>query len=192
MENGLLKKRAGECSETIGLLARDAAISSQADTLAKRIIECYNGGGKVILLGNGGSASQALHIAAEFEGKYLKDRRALPAIALGANQSTLTAIGNDYDFAHVFVRQLEAHAKKGDVVIALSTSGNSPNVVEAIKFAKAQGIFSATLTGKSKCKLDGLADINVKVPSFETPRIQEAHLLILHTVCEMAESSMFP
>lgn len=191
MADGLLASRISESADAARSMRSDSRLISAVEGIAEKIAECYKGGGKVILFGNGGSASQALHIAAEFEGKYLKQRRALPALALGANIASATAIGNDYDFSHVFVRQLEASGKKGDVAIALSTSGNSPNVVEAVKYSKSQGIFTAAFVGKGKCKLDGMASITVKVPSGQTPRIQEMHLLLLHTVCEMVENELF-
>ncbi|MFA6213882.1 MAG: SIS domain-containing protein, partial [Candidatus Micrarchaeia archaeon] len=114
-------------------------------------------------------------------------RRALPAIALTANTSSLTAIGNDYGFERVFSRQVEALASKGDVVIGISTSGNSQNVLEGIKAAKARGAFTAALVGGKQCKIDSAADIVLKAPSDSTPRIQEMHILIIHTICEMVE-----
>ena len=183
--------RIADCREAARLLLADKKLLSSVEGIAKKIAECYRSGGKVILMGNGGSASQAMHIAAEFEGRYLRERRPLQALALGANIASTTAIGNDYDFTRVFVRQLEACAKKGDVVIALSTSGNSPNVVEAAKYAKSVGIFTAAFVGKKNCHLDPIADVSVKVPSDETPRIQEMHLLLLHGICEAVENELF-
>jgi D-sedoheptulose 7-phosphate isomerase len=129
-------------------------------------------------------------MAAEFLGRYLKERRALPSIALTANSSAMTAISNDYGYDHTFRRQLEAWGKKGDVAIGISTSGNSKNVVEAAKHARANGIFMISFVGKNKCELDSLSDICIKVPSAETPRIQEMHELILHTICEMVENEL--
>ena len=191
MADGLLAVRIAESGEVARLVLADKKLLSSAEDVAKKIAGCYRAGGKVILMGNGGSASQAMHIAAEFEGRYLRERRPLQALALGANIASTTAIGNDYDFTRVFVRQLEACAKKGDVVIALSTSGNSPNVVEAAKYAKSVGIFTAAFVGKKNCHLDPIADVSVKVPSDETPRIQEMHLLLLHGICEAVENELF-
>ena len=192
MADGLLAVRIAESGEVARLVLADKKLLSSAEDVAKKIAGCYRGGGKVILMGNGGSASQAMHMAAELEGKYLKERRPLQALALGANMASTTAIGNDYDFASVFVRQLEACAKKGDALIALSTSGNSPNIVEAVRYAKEHGIYTAAFTGKKACRLDELANACIKIPSAETPRIQEMHLLILHTICEMVEAELFP
>ena len=140
-------------------------------------------------MGNGGSAADAQHMAAELVGKYMKERRALPAIALTTNTSILTAIGNDYGFDRVFSRQVEALAGKGDVVIGISTSGNSPNVIEALRAAKKQGAFTAVLVGAKPCELDKIADIAIKAPSESTPRIQEMHSLLIHIICEMVEDS---
>ena len=191
MENSLLKKAAEEHIAVAAALSKDAALISQADKAASRIAECFRKGGKVIFMGNGGSAADAQHMAAEFLGKYMKERRALPAIALTTNSSALTAIGNDYGYRFVFRRQLEGLAGKMDVVVGLSTSGNSENVVEALKYAKEKGIFSIALVGNKKCALDTVADICIKAPSESTPRIQEMHELILHTICGMVETELF-
>lgn len=186
-----MKKRAEEHIAVAGFLAADAKLVSQADAAAHRIAGAYRNGGKAIFMGNGGSAADAQHMAAEFLGKYLKDRKALPSLALTANSSAVTAIGNDYGFDKIFVRQLEAWAGKEDVVVGISTSGNSPNVVSAMQYAKSKGIFCVALVGAKKCKLDGIADICIKAPSEQTPRIQEMHSLILHTICEMVENELF-
>jgi D-sedoheptulose 7-phosphate isomerase len=190
MENGLLKKRASEHIEVAKKLMGDASLSSLVDAAAAKIVDCYLLGGKTIFFGNGGSSADAQHMAAEFLGRYLKERRALPSIALTANSSAMTAISNDYGYDHTFRRQLEAWGKKGDVAIGISTSGNSKNVVEAAKHARANGIFMISFVGKNKCELDSLSDICIKVPSAETPRIQEMHELILHTICEMVENEL--
>lgn len=186
-----MSKKLAENSSVAKLMLSDAVLLSSAAQLSSKLIDCYRKGGKLLIFGNGGSASQSQHIAAEFSGKYLRARKALPAISLTENISSLTAIGNDYGFERVFSRQLEAFAQKGDIAIGISTSGNSPNVLEALKYAKEKGIFCVALTGKDKCKVDALADIVIKVPSSATPRIQEMHLLVLHTVCEEVEEALF-
>lgn len=191
MENCLLKKRAEEHIASVAALAADAKLVAQTDAVAKRIVECYRKGGKTIFMGNGGSAADAQHMAAEFLGKYLMDRKPIPSLALTANSSAVTAIGNDYGYAQVFRRQLEAWAGKNDVAIGLSTSGNSENVVEALKWAKENGIFCVAIVGAKKCELDAIADICIKAPSDVTPRIQEMHELILHTICEIVENELF-
>ena len=158
-------------------------IASAGEIIASSIAE----GGTVFFCGNGGSAADAQHLAAEFSGRYLKERRPLNGVALTCNTSALTAIGNDYSFEKIYSRQLEAHGKSGDVLIAISTSGNSGNIVEAAISAHRIGISVIALTGECGGKLRDLSDVLLNVPSTETPRIQEMHILIGHTLCEMAE-----
>jgi D-sedoheptulose 7-phosphate isomerase len=146
-------------------------------------------GGKLIAFGNGGSAADAQHIAAEFVGRYRAERQALAAIALTTDSSALTAIGNDYGFEEIFSRQLEAIGKPGDVVLALSTSGNSSNVLRAIESARKLGMATIGLSGKSGGKMLGLVDTCLCVPSGSTPRIQEAHALIIHILSGIVESA---
>jgi D-sedoheptulose 7-phosphate isomerase len=160
--------------------------------VAMRITESLNAGGKILFCGNGGSAADAQHLAAEFTGRYLKERRALPAIALSVNTSSLTAIGNDYGFDLVFARQLEALGNRGDVAVGISTSGNSPNVIRALEAAKSKSIYTVALTGKSGGKLRNLADCALCMPSDETPRIQECHILTGHLICDVVEQVLFP
>jgi D-sedoheptulose 7-phosphate isomerase len=157
---------------------------------AKKIVGSYQNGGRVILLGNGGSAADAQHIACELVGRFLRDRRPLDAIALGANVPALTSVGNDYGYARVFERQLEAAARPGDVVVGISTSGDSPNVLRAIRRARKIGCATIAMTGQSGGKLKGLADILINVPSKETPRIQESHILVGHIICELVEQAV--
>jgi D-sedoheptulose 7-phosphate isomerase len=158
---------------------------------AKLIIDAYRNGKKVILFGNGGSAADAQHIAAELVGKYYMDRRPLPAEALTVNTSSLTAIGNDYAFERIFARQVEALGNPGDVAIGISTSGNSPNVIEAIRAAKKKGMITIGLTGAEGGRLKNEVDYCICVPSKDTPRIQEAHILIGHIWCELIEGALF-
>src|SRR5436190_23470918 len=158
--------------------------------VAIRITQSLNSGGKVIFFGNGGSAADAQHLAAEFIGRYLKERRALPALALSVNLSSLTAIGNDYGFDLVFARQIEALGKAGDVAIGISTSGNSPNVIQALGVAKSKSIYTVSLTGKSGGKSKNVADCTICIPSEETPRIQECHILTGHLICEIVEEAL--
>ena len=154
------------------------------------IIKAYKAGGKVVLFGNGGSAADAQHIAGELVGRFLMERRALPAIALTTNTSTLTAMANDYGYETVFSRQVEALVNEKDVVIGISTSGSSPNVIEAMKAAKMKGARTIGLTGDSLGKLADVADLVLAVPSDSTPRIQEAHITIGHIVCELVEKEL--
>ncbi|MBI3802382.1 MAG: D-sedoheptulose 7-phosphate isomerase [Nitrospirae bacterium] len=154
------------------------------------IVQSYRNGGKLILFGNGGSAGDAQHIAAELVGRFERERRALPAIALTTNSSTLTAIGNDYDYSKIFSRQVEAWAGPADVVIGISTSGNSSNVLEGIATAKAKGAKTIGLTGEKGGKLGSQVDLCLKVPSSSTARIQESHILIGHLLCLLVEQSL--
>jgi D-sedoheptulose 7-phosphate isomerase len=190
MENGLLKKRVARHIQIAKLVADDARLQENVDRAAAAISECYARRGKILVMGNGGSAADAQHMAAEFVGKYLKERKALPAAALTANSSSVTAIGNDYSFDHIFQRQVEGMARKGDVVVGISTSGNSPNVVQALAYAKANGIMTIGLTGTEPCGMDKVSDIQLKVPSNETPFVQEMHMMIIHTICEMVENDL--
>ncbi len=154
------------------------------------IVESYRSGGKLILFGNGGSAGDAQHIAAELVGRFERERKALPAIALTTNSSTLTAIGNDYDYSKIFSRQVEAWAQPADVVIGISTSGNSPNVLEGIASAKSKGAKTIGLTGEKGGKLASQADLCLKVPSSNTARIQESHIMIGHLLCLLVEQQI--
>jgi D-sedoheptulose 7-phosphate isomerase len=168
-----------------------AALLPAMVAAGEALIACYRGGGKAMLCGNGGSAADAQHLAAEFVGRFLTERRPLPALALHANSSALTAIGNDYGYDQTFARQVEAFARPGDVVVGLTTSGNSGNVVEAFRRAHALGLRTIALTGRSGGKLREHADYLLNVPSDETPRIQECHILMGHCLCEAVEQALF-
>jgi D-sedoheptulose 7-phosphate isomerase len=155
---------------------------------AEALTNCLAGGGKVLLCGNGGSAADAQHIAAELTGRYLlPNRRPLPAVALTTDSSALTAIGNDFGFESIFSRQVQALAAKGDALLAISTSGNSPNVVKALESAREIGCVTVALTGKGGGKMKDLADFNLIVPSDETPQIQEMHIMIGHVLCDLID-----
>ena len=156
------------------------------------MIEALRSGSKILTFGNGGSAADAQHLAAELAGRFDRERPALSALALTANSSDLTAIGNDYGFAHVFARLVEAHGKPGDVAIAISTSGNSENVLRAVDSARARGMRSIGLIGKGGGKLAARVDVAVSVPADVTARVQEAHGAIVHVLCELVEGALFP
>ena len=155
------------------------------------LIDCFKNGNKVILFGNGGSAADSQHIAAELIGRFQKERPSLPAIALTTNASILTAIGNDYGFEQVFSRQVEALAKKGDLVIGISTSGKAKNVIAGIKKAKELGIKTVGLTGCDGAQLAKTTDVSLIVASNVTARIQESHITIGHIICELVEKQLF-
>lgn len=163
---------------------------NQIVEITNLIIDCLKKDGKIILFGNGGSASDSQHIAAEFIGRFKKERAALPAIALTANISVITALANDYGYSEVFARQIEALGRRSDIAIGISTSGKAKNVISGIKQAKKMGIKTIALSGADGGELAKLADISLIVPSSVTARIQEAHITIGHIICEIAEETL--
>ncbi len=169
----------------------DPSLLDQIRKIASLIIEAYKRKKKVILFGNGGSAADAQHVAGELVNKFQLEREALPAIALTTDSSVLTSIANDRDYSKVFARQVEAWAKEGDVVIGISTSGTSPNVIEAVKVAKERGVKTVGFTGRDGGKLAELVDLVISVPSDKTPRIQESHITIFHIICYLIERELF-
>jgi len=155
-----------------------------------RIAECLRGGGRVLAFGNGGSAADAQHLAGELVGRFLRDRAALSAIALTTDPSVVTAIGNDMGYEAVFRRQVEAHGRPGDVAVGITTSGRSPNVVQALQLARERGLVTVGLTGNGGGRLAGLVEYLVDVPHAETPRIQEVHAMVVHVLCQVVEEAM--
>ncbi len=160
--------------------------------VAEHCISAFKNDGKVLLCGNGGSASDAQHIAAELSGRFNYDRDPLYAEALHVNSSFVTAVANDYSYDVVYSRMIKAAGKKNDVLIGITTSGNSANIVNALIEAKKQGMITVAFTGSKIGKVDDIADICIKVPSVNTARIQETHILIGHVICEVIETSLFP
>lgn len=173
------------------LLLRDAEVVSIIAQVSERLVDTITKGSKVLLFGNGGSAADAQHIAAEFVGRFAFDRPALPALALSVNTSCVTAIGNDYGFDAVFSRQIEALARPGDLAIGISTSGNSSNVLHGLSVAQKMGLCTVALTGCTGGKLKNVVDHCICAPSNETPRIQECHILIGHIISELVEQTLF-
>jgi len=169
----------------------DRTFTGQVVTMGHLLIDCYRAGNKLLVAGNGGSAADAQHLAAEFVSRFNFDRPGLPALALTTDTSILTAVGNDYGYDQLFRRQIEANAAAGDVFMGISTSGNSPNILLALEAAREKGVTTFGLTGKSGGKMRDLCDHCLCVPSVETPRIQEAHIMIGHTLCAMVEMAMF-
>ncbi len=157
---------------------------------AEALIAAYRGGHKAIFFGNGGSAADAQHLAAEFVGRYLLERPPLPALALHANTSSVTAIANDYGYDQVFARQLQALAAPGDVAVGISTSGNSRSVLEALAVARKMGVATIGLTGASGGRMREMVDVLIAAPSSETPRIQECHILVGHALCDAVERAL--
>jgi D-sedoheptulose 7-phosphate isomerase len=175
---------------TIDALLADDGTLVDIQRLAEAIGDALAGGGKVWLFGNGGSAADAQHIAAELVGRFKRERRALPAESLTVNTSILTAIANDYGFDAVFARQLEAGARPGDVAIGITTSGKSRNVLEGLRTARGLGARTAVLAGADAGDLRDVVDDCIAVPSTETPRVQECHILIGHVLCELVEERL--
>jgi D-sedoheptulose 7-phosphate isomerase len=176
--------------ESIEVKKKSKSLVDAIEKIAQEIIKCYRGDKKVVIFGNGGSAADAQHIAAEFVSRFEKERKSLNAIALTTNTSVLTAIANDYHFDKVFSRQVESIVQKGDVVIAISTSGNSKNVIEGAKQSKKQGAVVIGFTGANGGKLDNACDMILAVPSKITARIQEVHITIGHVICKLVEDEM--
>jgi D-sedoheptulose 7-phosphate isomerase len=172
------------------LLSSTEVISTVAK-VSEILVGAFDQGNKALLFGNGGSAADAQHIAAEFVGRFAFDRPALPALALSTNSSCITAVGNDYGFDLVFSRQIEALGRPGDVAIGISTSGNSPNVLRGVSVAQKMGLHTIALTSQSGGKLKNAVDYCICVPSNETPRIQECHILIGHIISELVEQAIF-
>jgi D-sedoheptulose 7-phosphate isomerase len=187
----LIRDRIQRSIDVKQALLQDTAFHGLVAQVAMQIVKSLHAGGKVFFFGNGGSAADAQHLAAEFTGRYLKERRALPALALHANTSSLTAIGNDYGFDFVFARQLEALGNAGDVAFGISTSGNSSNVLRALEVAKSKSMYRVALAGATGGAMKKLADCTLCVPSDETPRIQECHILTGHLICEIVEHTLF-
>jgi phosphoheptose isomerase len=186
----LIRDRLFEGAELRGRFARSSG--GRIREAARALEECLRSGNKVLVFGNGGSAADAQHLAAELTGRFGKERLPLPAIALTTDTSVLTAIGNDYGFDEVFARQVRALADDGDVVIAISTSGRSPNVINAARAGRAAGATTIALTGGDGGGLLDSADIAVVVPSTNTARIQEMHITVVHILCELIENALFP
>ena len=173
------------------LLIRNAEVVSLIAKVSELLIDTVDKGNKILLFGNGGSAADAQHIAAEFVGRFAFDRPALPALALSVNSSCVTAIGNDYGFDLVFSRQIEALARSGDLAIGISTSGNSLNVLHGLATAREKGLRTVAFTGCAGGKLKNAAEYCICAPSNETPRIQECHILIGHIISELVEETIF-
>lgn len=171
-------------------LLQDEKLCSLIENVCGLCIEAYRKGNKILVCGNGGSASDAQHMTGELVGRYKIERAGIPAISLNANTAVMTALGNDYDYDSIFSKQVKALGAAGDVLFVISTSGNSMNTVLAAKQAKAQKITTVALTGEGGGKLKELCDYTINVPSANTPRIQEMHILVIHTICGIIEKEL--
>ena len=191
-----MKNRISKCiqksAENFNNLLNNDQLLQTVEDIVALCIACFDQDKKMLLCGNGGSASDAQHIAAELSGRFYKDRKPLFAEALHVNASYITAVANDYGYEQTFARMVQAAGRKGDILIGISTSGNSPNVVNAIEKANEIGLKTIGFTGKDGGKMNTICDIMIKIPSDDTPRIQEAHILIGHIICQLIEEELFP
>ena len=173
-------------------MADDAVLVGAVDAVVRACVSALRAGGKLLFMGNGGSAADAQHLAGELVSRFAYDRPGLPAFALTTDTSVLTAIGNDYGYERLFARQIQAVGRAGDVVFGLSTSGRSPNVLAGLTEARAQGLVTGGMTGNQRAGITGLVDHAIEIPSALTPRIQEGHIVIGHLICGMIEAQLFP
>lgn len=173
-----------------GILS-DSQLLQEIEAITQHIVSTFQKGHKVLLCGNGGSAADAQHIAAEFSGRFYKDRQPLPSEALHCNTSYLTAVANDYGYDYVYSRLLKGMGVQGDILIGLSTSGNSKNILQAFETAKEMGVTTIAFTGKGGGKMKDLADYIIEIPSNDTPRIQECHITVGHIICQLVEAALF-
>ena len=186
----LLMHHLGESSRCVSKMASDPELIALLSEIANECVKRLNSGNKLLFAGNGGSAADCQHMAGEYVGKFLFERQGLAAIALTTDSSILTAVGNDYGYETLFSRQIEAIGNKNDIFLAYSTSGNSNNIVNALKFSKKMGLKNIGLTGLNKGKMNKYCDVLIEIPSKLTPRIQEGHLLVGHILCEIIENNI--
>ena len=187
----MIKQRILSSIEVKQVILHDQSLLNRIEQAAKMMTACFKDGNKVFFCGNGGSAADAQHLATEFSGRFYIDRSVLPAEALHCNTSYLTAVANDYSFDIIYARLIAGITKKGDVLVGLSTSGNSKNIVQAFEKAREMGVHTIGLTGETGGLLKDLSDILLNVPSNDTPRVQESHILIGHIICEFVENAIF-
>ena len=188
----LFKRRLQDAIALKTKVLADENLLAKANQIANEIVSTYQNQGKVLWCGNGGSAADAQHLAAELSGRFYYDRPPLFSDALHVNTSYTTAVANDYSYDVIYSRLVEAMGRKGDVLIGLSTSGNSANVIKALEAARTKGMLAVAFTGESGGKMKEHCDILINIPSTDTPRIQECHMLLGHTICELVESLLFP
>lgn len=189
--NNLIQDRIQLSISVKQALLVDASLIDRISSFSKLLEETYRSGGKVLFCGNGGSAGDAQHLAAELSGRFYLNRAPLYAEALHVNSSYVTAVANDFGYEEVYARMVEACGRPGDVLVAISTSGNSPNIIRAIDRAKQLGMVVVGMTGATGGKMADLCDLLVNIPSEDTPRIQESHILVGHIICELVEKSLF-
>ena len=187
-----IKKLIADSIATKQLVLEDHELLAAIENTANACIEAFKNDKKVLFCGNGGSAADAQHISAELSGRFYTDRPPLYSEALHVNSSYMTAVANDYSYDVVYSRMVEACGRKGDVLVGITTSGNSKNIIVAMEMARKQGMITVGMTGKSGGKMNDCCDIMLRVPSTDTPRIQESHILIGHIICQLIEETIFP
>lgn len=190
--NQEIKKRLLESVAVKQLIINDNSLLLEIEKVVQQLYGVLSGGHRVLFCGNGGSAADAQHLAAELSGRFYLDRPALPAEACHVNTSFITAVSNDYGFRRAFARYIEAFGNPGDMLVAISTSGNSENILEAISSARSKKMITVGLTGATGGKMKEVSDFLINIPSADTPRIQEAHITVGHIICEMVEKMLFP
>lgn len=188
--NGIIKERIRDSINIKEALLEDESLLNAVENAANEIAKAIGNENKIVICGNGGSASDALHFAGEIVGRYQKERNPWSAIALNADAATMTAIANDYGYDEVFARQAQGHVKQGDVFVGISTSGNSENVLKACRIAEEQGAVTIALLGRDGGKINGVADYPIIIPCNITARIQECHILLIHIICEIVEEKL--
>jgi D-sedoheptulose 7-phosphate isomerase len=186
-----ISKQIAEAQNVMSAMLADDVLISTTESAAKACIQCFQQGGKILLAGNGGSAADAQHIAGEFVSRFAFDRPGLPAIALTTDSSILTSVSNDYGYEKLFARQVQTHGNKGDIFIGYSTSGKSPNILRGFEEARIHGLVCIGLTGNRGGPMQELCDYLLEIPSSDTPKIQEGHLVIGHILCGLVESAIF-
>jgi len=189
---GAIAGQLRETADTLRAMSEDAALHAAMANVASTCIAALRQGNKILFAGNGGSAADAQHLAGELVSRFNYDRPGLPAFSLSTDTSVLTAIGNDYGYERLFARQIEAIGHAGDILFAISTSGRSPNILNAVRVAREKGLVTIGLTGRGGGELSGLCDHCLRTPSDLTPRIQEGHIAIGHTICYLIEQQLFP
>jgi len=189
---GAIAGQLRETADTLRAMSEDAALHAAMANVASACIAALRNGNKLLFAGNGGSAADAQHLAGELISRFHYDRPGLPAFSLSTDTSVLTAIGNDYGYERLFARQIEAIGHVGDILFAISTSGRSPNILNAVRVAREKGLVTIGLTGRGGGELSGLCDHCLRTPSDLTPRIQEGHIAIGHTICYLIEQQLFP
>lgn len=186
-----ISKQIAETQNVMSAMLADEVLISTTESAAKACIQCFQQGGKILLAGNGGSAADAQHIAGEFVSRFAFDRPGLPAIALTTDSSILTSVSNDYGYEKLFARQVQTHGNKGDIFIGYSTSGKSPNILRGFEEASIRGLVCIGLTGNRGGPIQELCDYLLEIPSSDTPKIQEGHLVLGHILCGLVESAIF-